>query len=290
MNDIEKSSVRADLILLLVAAIWGGGFVAGKMALAELAPLAILAARFCGSAIVFGVLFWKRIRKSSRKVLRAGILIGSIQFLALFIQMYALQYTSSMKQSFLASTYVVFTPFAAWLFTRIRPAKRDLTAALLAVMGVGMISLNGDFSFQTGDLMTLGFACLFSFQIVLVKKYGHDMDSIALSFYQFAAAGVLSLLSVLMSGGAFAPCRLETWAGLGYLVLINTALAICLQNFAQKRSKPSHAALLLSLESVFGFLFSALFYRDPVTLRMLAGCGLVLSATLISKMNGGRGE
>lgn len=263
----------------------GGGFVAGKFALEGFSPIVIITARFCGSAILFGALFYKRFGKINRRTVVAGAVIGGVQFAALLVQLIALQYTSPMKQSFLAATYVVFTPFVAWVVTRRRLVKKDLIAALIALAGVGLISLNGNLSVQLGDVLTLAFAILFSFQIVLIERLGRGLDSITLTFVQFVSAGLLSVLAffVTQAGASIGSVPNAAAYGIGYIVVINTALAICLQNYAQKRTSPNRAALILSLESVFGFIFSAVMYGEVITVRILAGCAFVMGAILLSK-------
>lgn len=273
----------SDMILLVVAAIWGGGFVAGKMALSELSPLAILMYRFCGSAVILGILFFPRIQKSGIKEKKYGLLIGLLQFIGLLLQLFALQYTTPAKQSFLAASYVIFTPFIAWGIIKIKPLRKDTIAAMIALTGIALISLNAALNIQLGDPITLVFAATFSLQIVLIGKYAKDMDVIALTFYQFASAGVLSLLFVGISGVSIVCSSTQALGGTLYLVLINTALAICLQNAAQRYTKESHTALLLSFESVFGFLFSVMIYHERISLQTVLGCSLIFAAILLSK-------
>ncbi|MFR5584479.1 MAG: EamA family transporter [[Clostridium] scindens] len=66
------------------------------------------------------------------------------------MQLFGLQYTTPAKQSFLAATYVIFTPLAAWAITKARPLKKDGLAAFIAVLGIALISLNGDLGIQLG--------------------------------------------------------------------------------------------------------------------------------------------
>lgn len=284
MKNLRQSQkiLLSDMVLLVVAAIWGGGFVAGKMALSELSPLAILMYRFCGSAIILGILFFPRIKKSDMKEKKYGLLIGLLQFVGLFIQLFGLQYTTPAKQSFLVASYVIFTPFIAWGIIKTKPVRKDTIAAMIALVGIALISLNTALNIQLGDPITLIFAAIFSLQIVLIGKYAKDVDIIALTFYQFTSAGVLSLLAVGITGVSIL-CSNQALGGMLYLVFINTTLAACLQNTAQRYTKESHAALLLSFESVFGFLFSVMIYHERITLQTMSGCGLIFAAILLSK-------
>ena len=110
---------------------------------------------------------------------------------------------------------------------------------------------------------------MFSIQIVLTGRYAKSLDPIALTFYQFSFSGLLSIICVIFSGTKIVCTDRGSLYGVTYLVFISTALAICLQNAAQKYAKDSHTALILSLESVFGFLFSVLIFKETVTMKII---------------------
>ena len=75
----------------------------------------------------------------------------------------------------------------------------------------------------------------------------------------------------------------EAWGGLTYLALFATAGALLLQNVGQRYTPAAPAAILLSLESVFGVLFSVIFYHETVTARLAMGFGLIFLAVIISE-------
>ena len=140
---LQVSSKKADAILLSVAVIWGWGFIAGKIALETASPQWILFFRFSIAAICILALFFKQIKNADKACVRWGILIGLLQFAALFVQLFALQYTTTAKQSFLAATYVLFTPFAARILYRKKILPKNYIASLLALAGIAFLSLRG---------------------------------------------------------------------------------------------------------------------------------------------------
>ena len=273
---------KADGILFVVAIIWGGGFIAGKVALETATPQWILFVRFGLAALVIGLLFFKTIKKSGISCMGWGFALGFIQFVALFIQLFALQYTTTAKQSFLAATYVLFTPFIAWLLLRKKITRFDYLASVLALAGVALLSLRGSQEIQIGDFITLGFSIAFSVQIVLIGKVSRDHEIIPLTFYQVLGTAIFSGLAVLFTGLPDGGVSIRSALGMLYLGILNTAVAFGLQNFAQRYTSEAHAALLLSLESVFGLAFSVLFYHEIITLQMGLGCGLIFIALLVS--------
>ncbi len=279
---LQVSSKKADAILLSVAVIWGWGFIAGKIALETASPQWILFFRFSIAAICILALFFKQIKNADKACVRWGILIGLLQFAALFVQLFALQYTTTAKQSFLAATYVLFTPFAARILYRKKILPKNYIASLLALAGIAFLSLRGSAEIQIGDFITLGFALLFSAQIVIVGNLPEKCETIPITFYQTLASAVFAGIAAFCTGIPNGLFSIHSWTGIVYLGVINTAVALGLQNFAQKYTSESHAALLLSLESVFGLLFSILYYGDILTLRMAIGCALIFAALLVS--------
>ena len=273
---------KADALLLVVAVIWGGGFIAGKVALETASPQWILFVRFGIAALVIGLLFFRQIKNSGLSCMGWGFTLGFIQFAALFIQLFALQYTTTAKQSFLAATYVLFTPFMARILLRKRITRFDYIASLLALAGVALLSLRGSQEIQIGDFMTLGFSVAFSVEIVLIGKISQAHEIIPLTFYQVLGTAIFAGLAVLFTGLPEGGVSTRSVLGMLYLGILNTALAFGLQNFAQRYTSESHAALILSMESVFGLGFSVLFYHEIITLQMGLGCALIFFALLVS--------
>lgn len=280
---IMSKAAKANIILLIVAIIWGGGFVAGKMALTGADPFVILAWRFSVSAVICAIVFWKRIAAVPKKVIVYGVCIGALQVLALSVQLIGLEYTTSAKQSFLCTAYVAMTPFVSWLIIKKKPGINAVLGGILALVGIGLISLDGDLSLNIGDVLSIAFAVLFAVQVVLVGKFvAKDTDSIQFTFFQFLTAGALSLVICLLRGENLLIQGGEAWIGIVYLAILNTCLAFILQNWAQKHTSDVVAALIISLESVFGFLFSVLYYQEPLTWRLLVGGGLCFAAILLN--------
>ena len=281
-KSLQLSHRQADAVLLIVAIIWGGGFIAGKVALETASPLWILFVRFGIAALCMGVFFFGKLRNPGKECVCKGLVLGILQFVALFIQLFALQYTTTAKQSFLAATYVLFTPFIAYLLFRKKILPQNYIASVLALTGIAFLSLRGSQEIQVGDFITLGFSLVFSVQIVLIGKYTQTCEVIPLTFYQLLSTALLAGIAAFCTGVPEGLFSLRSWAGMLYLGIVNTAIAFGLQNFAQRFTSESHAALLLSLESVFGLLFSIWFYHADVTIWMGIGCALIFAALLVS--------
>lgn len=281
----KAAMLAADMTLLLVAAIWGGGFIAAKEALTTMSPFGILSTRFLLSSAVMLILFFPAIRACSKKDVQFGIIIGIIQYISFIFQLKGLALTTVEKQSFLVTAYVIFVPFFSWIATRKAIRRRDILCAFLAFVGLGLLCLHsGNFMPNTGDLLSLGFAVGFAVQIVYVGNFVKHANLFAMTCIQFLTTGLLALpfldISNLLAADTAAAY------GIAYLVIFNTAFAFSAQNIAQQHTTDTHASLLISLESVFGFLFAVWFYHDAVTLQERCGCMLMMAAIILSKLGG----
>lgn len=278
----RKKMLLADLALLLAAACWGGGFVAGDIAATHFSPFFIMSVRFTGAALFMGLLFRRHVKNSTKEDRKAGAILGAMLFVAQPIQIIALRYTSPSKQAFLITTYVVIVPFVSWLMLKKRPGIKAFAAGLLALIGIGLISLSGSLGVELGDGLTLLFALLYSFIIVVTGLSAKRVNPLAMSFYQYLTSGVLSIGATLLFEERAAAFPLAGIGALFYLLFINTVVAYTLQNVAQRFTSDTHAAVLVSTESVFGYFCGVVLYGDPFTPRVLFGGMVVFSAVLLS--------
>ena len=253
------------------------------MALTDMEPFAVIAFRYCAGAILCAVFLFKRIRAASFDLIKKGVLIGLIQVTGQAVQLIGLQYTTSANQSFLCSSYVAFVPFISWILIGKRPQARAFIAGLAALGGIGLISLNGSLEIGMGDSLSVLFAVLFGLQIVAVGIFADEnTDVFAMSFFQMLTAGLVGLGGCAVLGQWTLPGGAESWTGITYLAVLNTFVAFLAQNWAQKYARDTTAALLMSLESLFGFLFSVLYYHETITVRFLLGSVLCFGAVLLN--------
>ena len=281
MDKTKKQVLFADLGLLLVALLWGAGFLFTKRGLDYITPLWMMSMRFVGAAIIMSIVFYKNFRKISKSDLKAGLIIGIFLYIAFATQTIGLQYTSISNQAFLTATNVVFVPFLVWMLYKKAPDKFAFIGAALATVGIGLITLKEGLHLNVGDMWTLACAVFFAGHIVSIGFFAKENDPIALTIVQFAVAAVLSLVSALMMEPLPAKIGSEAMLSVGYMVLASTLLAFLLQNICQKYTPSTHASLILSLESVFGTLVAVIFEGEMFNLQMAFGCITVFAAILL---------
>lgn len=273
-----------EIGLLLVAVIWGTGFVAGAVSLETLTPYQVMAIRFIIAACIMSVLFMKHFRALNRSAVGAGIVLGVFLFLAFMLQTVGLQYTTPSKNAFLTAVNVVIVPFIGYVLYRRRLDKYGLIGAFLAIIGVGILSVEIKLSLNIGDGLTLLCAVCFAFHIFFTCEYVKKHPPIGLTIVQMITASVLSLLVVLFKGEAH-HVNLDITGLLAatYLGVFSTTLAFLLQTIAQKYTTETKAAIILSTEALFGTLFSVLILHEVLTTRMMIGSILILMAIITAE-------
>ena len=279
--------MRYRVLIIVATVIWGSSFVIVKDVTSLVSPAYLLAVRFTAAALIMGVALVRRRRLYlERSHVGAGLLFGLVMFAAYYLQTVGITDTTPGKNAFLTGTYCVIVPFLAWALFKRKPNRYNIVAAALCIGGVGLISLDGDLSIRFGDAMTLACAFFYALHIVLVSRLAEGRDIFVLTMWQFAGVALCSWGTGLIfeSAPAWASLPPECWASLAYLAVACTTLALLFQNIGQAHLPPASAALLLSLEAVFGVAFSVAFGAEELNVRIVAGFALVFAAIVVSEV------
>lgn len=276
--------------LILVTVIWGGGFVASDMALESMKPFQIMMVRFLLASVLMGVISWGQ-RKGEEKLkdrsgaIKAGVLMGVTLFMGFAFQIIGLQYTTPSKNAFLTALNVVIVPFIAFVILKKKIGAKGIIGAIMSVLGVGLLSLNGNFTVSLGDGLTLLCAVGFAFQIFFTSEFVKKYPASVLNMVQMFTAFVLSAISLVIFGENDFQVTTQGWLSVLYLGVVSTTICYLLQTACQKYIDETKAAIILSMESVFGTIFSILILHEVVTVRMVIGCAVILAAVIISNMS-----
>lgn len=275
----------ADLALLYCAFFWGMSFASMKVLVTIYPSCWLLFLRFTAGALMIYAFFHRRIHESIRKCLKGGIIIGALLFIALETQTVGLLYIGGGRSAFISAIYVLIVPLMMWGIRKIFPGWVTLFAACLCVLG--MYFLTGDDmsgSMNTGDILTIICAFTFAVQILAINHYTQDCDPVTLSFVEFITLAVLSCITSLIFETRTEIISMRGLPELIFTIILCTFGCYMIQICAQKYAKPSHAAIIMSLESVFGLLSGIVFLGESLTLRMAAGCAMIFSSVLIAEL------
>lgn len=280
----NRMGLWGRLALLTTAVIWGSSFVILKNAIDGLGVMWVLAMRFTISAVLLLALAGKRLRSMSRASVRGSVLIGVCLAAAYIVQTYGLKYTTPGKNAFLTTTYCVMVPFLAWLVYKRKPGLHNVAAAVLCVAGIGFVALDAGFGeVNTGDVLTIFSGVFYALQIILMEQYISGCDSLSVSAVEFSTAAVICLVGTFaFEGTPVMPASGQIFAVL-YLAVMCTALCFFLQAWGMKYTPSSTAAMIMTLEAVFGTIFSVILYHEQVTPRLFAGFALIFVAVVLSE-------
>lgn len=288
--EAKQRSLVADLSLLMVAIVWGTGFPVTDIAMETIGPNQLLSIRFGMAALILGLVFRKRLAGTSIDELKAAAVSGVLFWAGFTTQTIGIQYTTASKASFLTGVYVVLVPFLYWAFSKRRPDKFNIIAAFMTLIGIYLFTTSKGaevLSFNNGDALVLVCAVFFASQIIAVGYFVKEkgIDPIALTVYQFAFSFVLSIASVFVFGetGVKQAPSMVAFASIVFLVLFSTIGAFLTQNIAQKHTSETHAAILMSLEAVFGVIMSVILLSDPFTPQMVIGCVIIFAGIITAE-------
>ena len=268
---MPKTDTIARLALLLATLIWGSSFIIMKDALDNIGTFFLLAVRFTGACILLAIVFYKKLKKLNKEVVKAGFVMGTALITAYILQTFGLAETTPGKNAFLTAGYCILVPFMFWAVAGTRPDRYNIIAAVLCIAGIGLVALDDNLTMGRGDVLTLMCCAFYALHIIVSARYTQTYDVMLLTLLQFFFAALWSsLLCVLFEPvPAVAEIPPYTWFSLGYLCVFATAGALLMQTYGLKYTSPSAGALILSLESVFGVIFSIMVGAEAVTARLL---------------------
>lgn len=277
--------IKADLALLGVTIGWGASFILTKNALASLATFNFLAIRFILAFVVSAIIFYKNLKNIDKNTLIYGTFIGFILFAGYAIQTIGLNYTTASKSAFITGFSVVLVPIFSALLLKAFPERAAIMGAVLALIGLGLLTLDGNLALNIGDLLTVIAALGFAMHIITVGKYTVKVDSIALAVIQIGVVGLLSLITSLIIEVPIIPVGTGVWVNIFILSLICTSGAFIVQNAAQKYTTPTHTALIYTGEPVFAAIFAYFMSGEILKPRGLFGAFLILMGMLVAEID-----
>ena len=284
-------SLIAKLALFTATIIWGSTFVILKNTIAELPIYFVLTVRFLLAPLILGAIMFKSWKNFSWSTVWRGGVTGIVLAAAYVTQTIGLKYTTPGTNAFLTATYSVMVPFMMWAFTRRKPTVFNVVAAILGVVGVGLVSFDGSFSSFNfmGEGMTLLCGVAFALQIICIATIGKGQDATQFTIFELLSCGLCMLVlylaleykePIVLSGDAI--------FNLSYLTIMGTAVALFIMTWGMKYASASSSALIMSLEAVFGVIFSIIFYNEKLTWRVGIGFAVIFIAVIVSEYLGAK--
>ena len=287
-DTIGHAKVRPAAILLLAAAIWGFAFAAQRAGMAHVGPFAFGGIRFAlGCLPLLPVVILQIRRRSPQgshvRQVWPGLGLGVVLFVAVSLQQMGLVYTSAGKAGFITGLYVVLVPVFG-LALRLRAGAGTWLGSVSAVAGLYLLSVREDLTMGAGDLLVLACAAVWAIHVLLLARAVQLMHWSTLAFLQFATCAVLSLVTAAFVEETSAANVVAAGVPILYAGLMSVGVGYTLQVIGQRTAPPAAAAVILSLEAAFAALAGWLVLNEQLSSRELGGCGLMLSAMVVSQL------
>lgn len=291
---MNKEQLNANLILLITALIWGVAFVAQRIAIRYVGALTFGSLRFAiGAVSLLPLLIYLRKRPrtdantgtyevSLKHTLPVGLLLGCVLFTASTLQQIGLYSTTAGKAGFITDLYIVFVPMIEVLFGH-KLKKIIWICAAMSATGLYLISVTGSFTVSIGDVLILIGSVIWAVHILLVGKFSKQYNPIRLSFIQYIVTAVLSLIAALIFEKISLHALLQIIGPTIYMGIFSTGVAYTLQIIGQRHAKASHAAIILSMESVFSCIAGVLILHENMGVRGLIGCALMTVGMILTQ-------
>lgn len=283
--------LRSNILLFITAIIWGLAFVAQRAGMEDIGPFAFNGIRFAlGSlSLVPLIYFQQKKSKSGKKIsspknrIFAGLITGLVLFAGASLQQIGMVYTTAGNGGFITSLYVILVPVLG-LFWKQKINKQTWIGGLLAVLGLFFLSVTENFTMAFGDGLVLISAIFWAGHVLLIGHFSKKEDVLILAALQFAVVAVLSIVVSLLTETTHWENIQAAAIPILYGGLMSVGVAYTLQVIAQQKARPAHAAIILSLESLFAAIGGILILNETLSTRIGIGGLLMLSGVIISQL------
>ena len=285
-----SNRLRANLMLLTTALIWGVAFVAQSVGMDYIGPFTFNCVRsLLGGLVLLPCIFLldrldggKAAAQKKGPVL-GGVCCGVVLAVASSLQQIGIAHTSVGKAGFITALYIVIVPLLGLLGGK-RVGGRIWAAVALAVAGMYLLCITESFTIGLGDLLVLLCAFCFSIHILVIDHFSPNVDGVRMSCIQFFTAGILCGVPMLLFESPNLTDICAAWAPIAYAGIMSCGVAYTLQVVAQKHTDPTVASLLLSLESVISVLAGWVLLGQALSPRELTGCALSFCAIILAQL------
>jgi drug/metabolite transporter (DMT)-like permease len=278
--------LKADLLLFMVAIIWGTAFVAQGIAGQYKVAYLFNGVSFMLAAVILIPFIPKGTHgaKVSKDQWKWMFVAALVLFIATAMQQVGLLFTKVANASFLTSLYAVFTPFLLWVSFREKPHWLDLIAVTLAGIGAFLLSTSGRFEVQPGDSIELIGSLFWALHFVILGKFASKFESISFAAGQFFIGGFLNFVIGLFIEDISILSALPLFGAILYRATLSIGIGYTLQVWGQKHTPPTDAALILGLEAVFAVIAAWILLDQSLLPVQIVGCVIIFAGVLISQL------
>jgi drug/metabolite transporter (DMT)-like permease len=276
---------RAELFLLLITLVWGSTFVVTKFVLQDAGPFLYTSIRFLLATVIFGVVFFPKLRTIKKESVIKGAILGFLLFVGFATQTVGLLSTTASKSAFITGMMVVFTPICQLVIERKSPKGGNLLGVGLVMGGLYFLTSPSGSHFTLGDGLTLICALSFAIYIVCLDIFSQNCEASHLTFMQFAVTAGMAGISFFLFENFRLVLNVQFTVGVLYLAIFATVIALFVQTRFQKDTTPTRSAVVFSVEPVIAAVVAYFVLGERLGEFGILGAGLIMAGVGISEFS-----
>ena len=288
---MERKSLKSDLMLLLASFIWGTAFVAQRIGMQDVTPFFFNGVRFLLGAIVLIPFIHAKSAPAKEAhscwlgnpFQKEFLILGLLLTGGASLQQVGIVFTTAGKAGFITGLYVILVPILGVFFNR-KTRPSTWAGALMGIIGLYLLSVKEGFTVEKGDLLVLIGAFFWTFHVLAIDRFTKKHEPLHLAFWQFVMCGLISLAVAFLAENISLTALLKATIPILYAGVLSVAIAYTLQVVAQRHAHPSHAAIILSLESPFAALGGYIILNEVLNGREMAGAALMITGMIVSQL------
>lgn len=286
------SVLKSNILLLLTALIWGFAFVAQRVGMEFVGPFTFNGVRFALGAfsLIPLILFYKNSSQHKenkdgerKSAAAAGFLAGLVLFIAASLQQIGLLYTTAGKAAFITCLYIVLVPMLG-IFLKQYISMTTWVGSIITIAGLYLLCVKDSFFISYGEFLELIGAFFWTIHILVIDRFSRKTDVLKLSFFQFITCSVLSMLTALFLETISIETLRQALVPILYGGIGSVGIAYTLQVVGQKNAQPTHAAIILSMETVFAAIGGWMILNERLSFQEMLGCAIMLAGMLLSQL------
>ncbi len=275
----------AEVLMVAIVSARASGFMFGKLLLESMGPFTLLALRFLFGFVLVALIIAPRLLRLDKATFKRGLVLGALGFIVMALEVFSLMYTASSTTAFLENTAIVLVPLFEALLARKPPNTRTGICAVLAFVGVGMLTFKpAGFSFGLGEWLAVGAAVFYAIAIMATARFSQKSDSMSLGALQVGFVGLFGLMSSFSFEQPMLPSDGLAWAYLAVLVVVCTGFGFTLQPLAQRYMSPEKASTLSAANPMVAAILGIAFMGEQVTLAGIAGMVFIVISIIVSTL------
>lgn len=274
---IEMNEKRGEILVGTALALRGTSLLFAKIAMRTMGPFLLMGTRNIIAFVLIAFIFRKQLANTNRRELAHSALLGFALFLSMAFELKGLQTTSSTVTAFLEGTVVVMVPVVTCILNRRLPGRMTVICSLIALAGVGFLTLKGDHvGFTSGELLVLGGAFWYSTSVLVTDHASKHDDPMHIAIYQLLFIAVFSFAGAFISEGIRLPQNTTEWSAILALAIICSGVGFTIQPLGQKYTTPERAGLLTVTNPLTASALGIIFLHESISLSIIAGAALII--------------